>query len=85
MQETGDGSSTWELPPLLMPFACSAALLLALASIAAAEDYPTRPVRLIVPFPPGGSNDVVGCLVASQLSERLGSRSLSITVGEPEA
>ena len=65
-------------PRFLCHIACSAALLLALSSIAAAEDYPTRPVRLIVPFrllipfPPGGSNDVVGRLVASQLSERLG-------------
>ncbi|MBI3435624.1 MAG: tripartite tricarboxylate transporter substrate binding protein [Proteobacteria bacterium] len=38
----------------------------------AAQDYPTRPVRLIIPFPPGGSNDVVGRLVASNLGERLG-------------
>jgi tripartite-type tricarboxylate transporter receptor subunit TctC len=47
------------------------ALLLALAAPAAAE-YPDRPVRLIIPFPPGGSNDVVGRLVAHQLSEKLG-------------
>jgi tripartite-type tricarboxylate transporter receptor subunit TctC len=51
------------------------ALLLALAAAAApaaAQDYPNRPVRLIIPFPPGGSNDVVGRLVANQLSEKLG-------------
>ena len=47
------------------------ALLLALSAPAAAE-YPDRPVRLIIPFPPGGSNDVVGRLVANQLSEKLG-------------
>jgi tripartite-type tricarboxylate transporter receptor subunit TctC len=46
-------------------------LLLALMSGAAAQ-YPDRPVRLIIPFPPGGSNDVVGRLVANQLSEKLG-------------
>ena len=39
---------------------------------AAAEDYPSRPVRLIVPFPPGGSNDVVGRIVANQLGQKLG-------------
>ena len=47
------------------------ALLLALTAPAAAE-YPDHPVRLIIPFPPGGSNDVVGRLVANQLSEKLG-------------
>ena len=38
---------------------------------AAAETYPNRPLRLIVPFPPGGSNDVVGRMIAAQLSTRL--------------
>jgi len=46
--------------------------LLALTTAAAAQDYPTKPLRLIVPFPPGGSNDVVGRMVATQLGERLG-------------
>jgi tripartite-type tricarboxylate transporter receptor subunit TctC len=52
----------------------AAAVLLALTSVAAAaaDDYPNRPVRLIIPFPPGGSNDVVGRLVAQQLSVKLG-------------
>ena len=50
----------------------SAFLLLALAAPLAAEDYPSRPVRLIIPFPAGGSNDVVGRLVANQLSIQLG-------------
>jgi len=44
---------------------------LLLASAAAAQ-YPDRPVRLIVPFPPGGSNDVVARVVGAQLSERIG-------------
>ena len=50
----------------------AAGLLLALTAATAAQDYPTKPVRLIIPFPPGGSNDVVGRLIATQLSERLG-------------
>jgi tripartite-type tricarboxylate transporter receptor subunit TctC len=38
----------------------------------AADVYPTKPVRLIVPFPPGGSNDIVGRMIGAQLGERLG-------------
>jgi tripartite-type tricarboxylate transporter receptor subunit TctC len=49
-----------------------ATLSLMLAPSAFADDYPNRPVRLIIPFPPGGSNDVVGRLVAQQLSTKLG-------------
>ena len=50
----------------------AAGLLLALTTVAAAQDYPTKPVRLIIPFPPGGSNDVVGRVFATHLSEQLG-------------
>jgi tripartite-type tricarboxylate transporter receptor subunit TctC len=50
----------------------TAALLVALTAAAAAQDYPAKPVRLIIPFPPGGSNDVVGRMIATQLSEKLG-------------
>jgi tripartite-type tricarboxylate transporter receptor subunit TctC len=48
-------------------------LLLALAAgLAQAQPYPSRAVRLIVPFPPGGSNDIVGRMVGQQFGERLG-------------
>ena len=54
-------------------FALALLLALPLFFLApAAAEYPERPVRLIIPFPPGGSNDVVGRLVANQLSEKLG-------------
>ena len=56
-----------------MRFAALALLALPFIFTApAAAEYPDRPVRLIIPFPPGGSNDVVGRLVANQLSEKLG-------------
>src|SRR5258706_7280564 len=42
------------------------------AAVAAAQTYPDKAVRLIVPFPPGGSNDVVGRYMGAQLAERLG-------------
>jgi tripartite-type tricarboxylate transporter receptor subunit TctC len=46
--------------------------LLLVAGIAQAQPYPAKPIRLIVPFPPGGSNDIVGRMVGTQLGERLG-------------
>src|SRR3954471_22466676 len=50
----------------------AASALLALTTLASAQEYPTKPIRLIIPFPPGGSNDVVGRLFASNLSKSLG-------------
>ena len=37
-----------------------------------AQGYPNKPIRLIVPFPPGGGNDVIGRIIAQKLTERLG-------------
>src|SRR5258706_10326394 len=45
---------------------------LGVACAAAAQTYPDKAIRLIVPFPPGGSNDVIARVVGAQLSERLG-------------
>ena len=54
----------------------AAALLAAVAAVplhqAFAQDYPTRPVTLIVPYPPGGGVDLIGRLVAQKLSVALG-------------
>jgi tripartite-type tricarboxylate transporter receptor subunit TctC len=57
---------------LLSRFLQAGAVLLALTAGVAADDYPNRQIRLIIPFPPGGSNDVVGRLVARHLSDQLG-------------
>lgn len=37
-----------------------------------AQGYPNKPIRLIVPFPPGGGNDVIGHIIAQKLTERFG-------------
>ncbi len=57
---------------LLLRVLKAGAVLLVLTAGAAADDYPNKPIRLIIPFPPGGSNDVVGRLVAKHLSDKLG-------------
>lgn len=52
--------------------ASSAATISTLPRLALALDYPTRPIRLIAPFPPGGVVDLFSRLLSEPLSERLG-------------
>ena len=47
-----------------------------LSSVATAQPWPSKPIRLVVPFPPGGSNDIVGRVVATHLSDRLDRKSV---------
>jgi len=52
--------------------ACLVFGLLAFASIVPAQTYPARPIRLVVPYPPGGSNDVLSRITAQAMSPGLG-------------
>jgi len=55
-------------PVLRIAVACFA---LALAGTAFAQQYPTKPVKILIPFPPGGVTDNAGRIIAQKLSERL--------------
>ena len=52
--------------------AVSAAALLGATSAASGEDWPVRPLRVIVPFGPGGGSDIIGRIIGQSLQEKLG-------------
>jgi len=54
--------------------AAGATALPAVSRFACAQTYPTRPVRIIVPYPPGGAPDIVARLMGQWISDRLGQR-----------
>ena len=62
--------------------AAGAAALTALSRTASAQAYPTRPVRVIIGYPPGASADTTARLMAQWLSERLGQSVTSIISGQ---
>src|SRR5579872_3794031 len=61
-------------------FALAVGSLLA-AGPAAAEDWPTHPVTMVVPFAPGGGTDVLGRIVARRMSETLGQQVIVENLG----
>jgi tripartite-type tricarboxylate transporter receptor subunit TctC len=65
---------------LRLKFVVFAASLFA-GSAAFAQDWPTRPVTMVVPFAPGGGTDVLGRIVARRLSETLGQQVIVENIG----
>ena len=51
---------------------CGLTLLAAPAGVARAQGYPSRPVRLVVPYPPGGATDVIARMLAERLAAKWG-------------
>ena len=64
-----------------MRIAAAAAALVALCSSAAAQDWPTRPVTMVVPFAAGGAFDVLARVFAPYLSMSLGQQVIVENVG----
>ncbi len=65
---------------LILGVACLCAAICG-GNRAGAQDWPTRPVTMVVPFPPGGGTDVLGRIIARRMSEILGQQVLVENVG----
>src|SRR5437870_823753 len=73
-----EGAAIMKLPHRrqFLYLTAGAAALPAFSRIAQAQAYPSRPVRIIVPFATGGANDIAARLIGQWLSERLGQQFL---------
>src|SRR5213079_2267116 len=55
-----------------MPKIVTTVAMLLLAALAHAQSYPSKPIRIVIPFPPGNTTDIMSRLIAPKMSERLG-------------
>jgi tripartite-type tricarboxylate transporter receptor subunit TctC len=70
------------IPPRMIALAATISLVVGFtAGPAAAQDWPSRPVTMVVPFAPGGGTDVLGRIVARRLSEILGQQVIVENIG----
>jgi tripartite-type tricarboxylate transporter receptor subunit TctC len=60
------------MPRATLATGLAALAILGLVTCAGAQDYPNRPITLVVPFPPGGSTSIVARIIADKMSESLG-------------
>ena len=47
------------------------------AGLSSAQAFPSRPIRLVIPSPPGGGNDILGRLIAQKMTERIGQQTIA--------
>ena len=59
-------------PPACFAAVVAFVLAMSAAPLARADDYPTRPVTLIVPYTPGGSTEILARIIGQKLEQRLG-------------
>lgn len=77
MKSTGEDA----VSAIVRIFVAAAVALLALAGQGVAQQYPAKPVKVIVPFPAGGVTDIAARLVSQKLSERLGQQFFVENIG----
>src|SRR5260370_4798364 len=64
-----EGESLWEASMKILSALAIGLSTLLLPALAAAQDFPNKPIRLIVPFPPGGPNDIIARVIGQRMSE----------------
>src|SRR5262249_19683934 len=67
-----------------LSIAAATAILLTICGAGAADNYPTRPIILVIPLPPGGTNDIMARAVSDKMSAALGQR-IVIEIAMPAA